>query len=261
MKQLPKHPRTRKAGGGARQRLSTANAKNRRRPQKNFSKKHEAYDRISRVQFDREGLLFVGSDRAARERRDRVESALLVNVSRLLRLALDAKDRAPREWAGEVLANISSRIAVEDRKLLKANKSYRDWKRKIGKKLGTVLHPTATISRVVQVELAVAESVGQLLAVLDFTGDGWKQEAKRLGIPECYWPVLDLPELSEKSEPLWWKLLWERIKKTYPGLLMALRNQSVSNAALNNTFRWATVRRRFRQRLQLIARRRDQGVR
>ena len=221
----------------------------------------ETYDRFSRVQFDREGRLFEGSGRAAREARDKVESSLLVNVNRLLRLALEGEDSPAREWAGDVLANIGSRIGVEDRKLRKANKSYHDWKRKIGKKLGTVLHPKAAISRVVQVELSMAESVRDLLAVLDFTCSEWKQEAKRLQIRECYWPVMDLPELSPKSEPRWWKLLWRLIKKNYPGLLTRLRNESCSNAALHNEARWSSFRRRFRQHLQLLARRRAKGVR
>ena len=115
-----------------------------------FSEAHsETYDRFSRVLFDPQGRLFEGSSRAAREARSMVESSLLVNVERLLRLALKGDDSAARRWAGEVLANIGSKIGVEDRKLLKANKSYRDWKRNIGKKLGTVLYPKAIISRVV----------------------------------------------------------------------------------------------------------------
>ena len=184
-----------------------------------------------------------------------VESALLVNVERLLRLSLQEKDSATKKWAGEVLASIGSRIGVEDRKLLKENKSYHTYKRRIGKKLGTVLYPKATISRVVQLELSVAESVRDLLAVLDFTCGEWEQEAKRLRIRECYWPVIDLPELSPKSEPRWWKFLWPLIKKNYLNLLPKLRNESVADDKKG----WSTFRRQFRQHLQLVARRRTAG--
>ncbi len=217
----------------------------------------ETNDRFSRVLFDPEGRMLEGSRRAAREARVMVQSALLVNVERLLRLSLHEKDSATKKWAGEVLAFIGSRITVEDRKLLKENKSYRTYKRRIGKKLGTVLYPKATISRIVQVELSMAESVGDLLAVLDFTCGEWEQEAKRLQIRECYWPVMDLPELSPKSEPRWWKFLWRLIKKNYPDLLLKLRNESVANDKKG----WSTFRRQFRQHLQLLARRRTQGVR
>ena len=96
-----------------------------------------------------------------------------------------------------------------------------------------------------------------LLIVLDFTGDQWKREAKRLGIRECYWPVMDLPELSPKSEPRWWKCLWPLIKKNYPDLLLNLLNESVANEKKG----WSTFRRQCRQHLQLLARRRTQGVR
>jgi hypothetical protein len=140
-----------KARGGDHRRRTPVDAENRQSVWKIFAQKNgfsvipeakrKTYERIGRVKFDRAGLLFEGSSRAARKARDMVESSLLVNVPRLLRLGLEGKDSAAREWAGEVLANIGSRISVEHRKLLKANKSYRDWKRKIGKKLGTVFIP------------------------------------------------------------------------------------------------------------------------
>jgi hypothetical protein len=217
----------------------------------------ETYDRLLRVLFDLDGRMLEGSRGAATEARAMVQSTLLVNVERLLRLSLQEKDGATKKWAGEILAFIGSRIAVEDRKLLKENKGYSTYKRRIGKKLGTVLYPKATISRVVQVELSVAERVRDLLSVLDFTCGEWEQEAKRLRIRECYWPGMDLPELSPKSEPRWWKFLWPLIKKNYPDLLLKLRNESVAN----DKKRWSTFRRQFRQHLQLLARRRTEGVR
>jgi hypothetical protein len=182
---------------------------------------------ISRVLFDRDGRLLEG--REAKEVRAMVGEGLLINVERLLRLSLHGKDGAARRWAGEVLAIIGSRIAVEEGKLLKWNKGYGVCKRRIGKKLGTVLYPKALISQVVQVELSVAESVRDLLVVLDFTCGDWKREAKQLGIDERYWPVMGLPELSLKSERWWWKLLWKLIKENYPGLLRKLQEESVAN--------------------------------
>ncbi len=39
-----------------------------------------------------------------------------------------------------------------------------------------IVVPKAPISQVVQVELSMAESVRDLLVVLDFTSDDWKRE-------------------------------------------------------------------------------------
>jgi hypothetical protein len=217
----------------------------------------ERYEGISRVNFDRDGRLLEGKSARAMEARGTVGEMLLGNVERLLRLSLYGKEGAAKRWAGELLAIIGSRIAVEDRKLLKGNKGYGVCKRRIGKKLGTLLYPKAPISQVVQVELSMAESVRDLLVVLDFTSDDWKREARVRGIRECYWPVMELPELSLKTEPKWWKFLWPLIRKNYPGLLQELRKESVANEKKG----WSRFRRQFRQHLQLLAERREKGVR
>lgn len=139
MKHSPKHAHRREAGGGDHDRLAIAETKDRQRLQENFSKKREPHDGILAVQFDPEGRLFEGSGRVTREARERVQSLLTTNVARLLKLALQEEDSVAKKWAGEVLANIVSRIGVEDRNLRRTNKSYRDWRSKIGKKLGTVV--------------------------------------------------------------------------------------------------------------------------
>jgi hypothetical protein len=210
------------------------------------------YGRLQRI----EG----GKTKAARRAQSELQSLLLNSITELLRIALDEKDSAAKQWAGELLANIGAHIEIEEEKLTKVNARYRDWRSNIGKKLQTVLYPKAAISVVVQCELDVVESHRTLLQLLG-PGDGWQQEAKRLRIRECYWPARKLPEFEVRTEPQWWELSWPMIKKNYPGLLTRLRNESHSNAALQNKARWSTFRRQFRQHLQLLARHRARGVR
>lgn len=198
---------------------------------------------------------FLEGGAAVKKGRERVQSLLVDNVEQLLSLALQEKDSAVRKWAGEVLAHIVSRIGVEDRKLRETNPSYRDWRSKIGKKFGTVLYPTAIISQIVQCELALSERTREFLMVLDFTDDDWKQEAKRLGVSESYWPLKDLEKFSQKSEPQWWKIIWGHIKENYPDWLKALKAESVAAEKRSSKFH-----QRFRQHFQLLARRRDKGV-
>jgi hypothetical protein len=252
MKQ-PKRKRSSKhRGSGGHRPTAPTDTKTQRRCGKNFSRgEHLIDDEFLRINFDPAGQLLEG--KAAGEARDSVGSLMTGNVERLLRLALQVKDTTAKKWAGEVLANLVSRIEVEDGKLRKMNASYREWRRKIGKKLGTILRPTATISRVVQCELGVVERIRDLFTVYDFTGMS-EQEAKEV-ISEYYWPVKDLPEFSVRSEPKWWKFLWPSIKKNYPGLLLALKRESVAAEKRPSKFR-----PRFRQHLQLLARRRDQGI-
>lgn len=159
-------------------------------------------------------------EKAAREARSELQTLWLNHLSQLLRLALDKKDNIEKQWAGRLLASIFVSIDKHDskkgkarRKLSKANKAYCEEKARLGKlRADVLLH--WKISDVVFRELKAAGGYrNSLLLLREGRVPDWAIAARSQSIPEEYWPTMELPEFSVKSEPRWWEFLWPFIQR------------------------------------------------
>ena len=107
-----------------------------------------------------------------------------------------------------------------------------------------------------QIRLGALRSAGQRNPKLPllFEARTWKQTAQEQGIPEAYWPTVELPDFSEKSESLWWEFLW-------PLICMKIDTEELD-------LRYKLARKRYakdsqktvRDHLKTLARLRDKGV-
>jgi hypothetical protein len=202
----------------------------------------------------------VGGDDEEATRALRVElQQQLLNgvVPRLLRFALEEKDREAKKWAGVILASVGCSIGKYDKKLCEINAWYREEKDKIvrEKQLVQVLIPKP-IMEIVQLELRKAESYRRSLPYLiEDLGRTWVKSNLA-----DYLPFIELPEFSMQSEPQWWKFLWPQIKKNYPDFLEKSRSGKFPTRGLRKDSRWASYRKEFRKALRTLARLRSGGV-
>jgi hypothetical protein len=58
----------------------------------------------------------------------------------------------------------------------------------------------------------------------------WQDVARERKIPEEYWPTADLSPLCAKSERVWWKFIWSRLKEKEKEILPRLRKSGESRA-------------------------------
>ena len=163
------------------------------------------------------------------------------------------------KYAGKV------RIDKPYRRLMGTNSAFRAEKEKLGRAKMELLFPVP-IAVIVQRELKKAESYQWRALVLkkvfarelhdsvfgplhDRTGkcvgkglrfrrlnrkqkeEKFEQMLKKRDIPQEYWPAMDLPEFSVKSEPRWWEFLWPLVKeKSDQRELLNLAQQKFSAA-------------------------------
>jgi hypothetical protein len=221
-----------------------------------------------------------GDEKTAHEARGELQTLFLSLLGQLIRLA-KKKDNATKRWTGEVLAIIGVSIEKRAKKLRKTNAAYAEMEKKLsGKGLTSALFPTY-VCGIVQRELRKAERYSKKLVLLKATcgkgspekvvifpdgkgghvrhvveqaRKGWKQVAREQKIPEAYWPLLKLPEFSEKWEPEWWEFLWPRIQKKIDVAKLDARYKLASKRYPSHSYTDA------RDHLRLLARLRDTGV-
>jgi hypothetical protein len=202
--------------------------------------------------------------RAARGTRTELQELLLKGVvPALLRLALDEKGSAAKQWAGMMLASIGESIEKYDKKLSQANAAYVQEKKKIvgEKQLAQIIVSPKPVMETVRRELKKAEEHRRtLLRLRQVCGRTWRESAHRQGIAKHYLPFVNLPEFSLESEALWWKFLWPPIKKNNSDLLVALREGKLPTWGIRYQARWSTYRNEFRNALHTLARLRSDGV-
>ena len=228
--------------------------------------------------------------KAARKARAQLETFLLNSLGQSLRVAQDDKDSAAREWACKLLADVFVSIGKDVGKVriekpygkLMEIKAFRDEKKRIGKVRTDMLFP-GMVRAVVQSELkkagrfrkrllllkagCITERVQKIrygnvsikTAVKQQIPLTWQQTAKykRPRIPKQYWPAMDLPEFSVKSEPQWWEFLWPLIQKNsdHQQLLeLAERKYRAFRARC-----FADFAKTARDHLKALARLRDKG--
>ena len=168
--------------------------------------------------FEMRDRIASDDDKAAHGARAELQTLWLNALGVLLKLALDKTNSSAKQWAGMMLASIFVSINKHDsekgkarRKLSKTNETYRQEKSRLGKLRTDVLLATK-VTELVWRELKVTINYRNRLRRFKAI-KCWKTEAKRQGIPEAYWPCVNLRDFSEKSESHWWKFLWPLIKK------------------------------------------------
>jgi hypothetical protein len=200
--------------------------------------------------------------REARGTRAELQELLLKGVvPALLRLALDKKQSATKQWAGELLASIAASLGKYDGKLSKVNAAYLQGKKKIvrEKQFVQVVVSPKPIMETTRRELKKAEDHRRtLLRLKGVCGRTWIQSANQQGIKD-YLPFVKLPEFPGKLER-WWKVLWPLIKKNNPDLLSQLRGGKFSTRGVRYQARWASYRKEFSNALRTLARLRSGGV-
>src|SRR5262249_37153532 len=86
----------------------------------------------------------------------------------------------------------------------------------------------------------------------------FEQMLKKRDIPQEYWPAMDLPEFSVKSEPKWWEFLWPLIKeKSDQRELLNLAQQKFSPGKERY---FSSLQKTAHDHLKALARLRDKGV-
>jgi hypothetical protein len=230
-----------------------------------------------------------GADKKiAHETRAELQTFFLNNLGQMLRLALADRQSNAKRWACRVLADIFVSIGKHVGKIrikkpygkLMETKAFLDQKKFIGKVRTNVLFP-GMIRAIAQHELKRA---GQFRKRLLFLKDRcisehqqkakygnvsinaaekkgipltWKQAAKKQKIPQEYWPAMDSPEFSVKSEPQWWKFLWPLIQKNSDHQQLLELAERKYRAARTRCF--ADFEKTTRDHLKALARLRDKG--
>jgi hypothetical protein len=219
------------------------------------------FEMLDRVECD--------DERAAQGARGELQTLFLNLGGQLLRVALLKKDSDPKEWAGRILADIfvsigkhvgKVRIKKPYGSLIETNAAFREEKKLIGKLRSDVLFP-AQVRAIAQRELKEALKCRKRLMLLSAV-KGWEQTAKKQKIPQEYWPAMNLPEFSVKSEPDWSEFLWRLIKKKIElNKLPPLAQRDHATGGIKRRTRYlADCEKTARDHLKALARFRDKGV-
>jgi hypothetical protein len=212
---------------------------------------------------------------AASDAREAMQWLLFAFIWRLLELAkvepvktwfgltfIKGQEEA-KDWAGKILASIGASIGKRDKSLSKTNAAYLSEKDKINsaKQLVQVIGSPKPFMKRVQHELKQAENHRKtLLQLKGIRGEDWMDLAKFLEIPEDYFPFVELPEPSLRSESQWRECLWPVFKKNNPDLLQKLRGGKFPTLGIRHEARWAKYRKDFRQPLHTLLRLGSAGV-
>ena len=218
--------------------------------------------------------------KAAPEARAELQTFFLNSVGQSLRVALDDKDSVGKQWACELLADVFVSIGKRVGKVrikkpygkLMEIKAFRDEKKRIGKVRTDVLFPVM-VRATTQRELKKAGHFRKQLLLLSRIDNrkipeterqrlgllrDWKEAAKKEGIPEAYWPVVELPEFSEKHLPQWWEFLWPLIQENSD------KQQLLELAQLkypsSRTRYFGDLQKTARDHVKALARLRDKGA-
>ena len=206
-------------------------------------------------------LAFQKKDSVAAWRATQTLSVLFCRcIEPLIGIGSAQGDTIGKRWAGESLARVDVAVEKHRKTLGRANSTYRETKAKLGKLRRDIVAAPGPIGQIVQRELATTELYRDaLLFYRRALGENW-ESLIATRIPREYWLSVELPDLTEKSEPQWWKFLWPLIKKNNPDLLVKLRAGKFPTLGIRRHARWSTYRKEFRNHLRTLARLRKGGV-